>query len=84
MRKFLSLLLTVLLCAMVLPGFSLAEEAKEDFSGVELTYWTAPFGDNDEAFFEEQLADWKAADLCADGCLDIFDLGLMKHKLTLK
>ena len=60
MRKFLSLLLTVLLCAMVLPGFSLAEEAKEDFSGVELTYWTAPFGDNDEAFFEEQLADWKA------------------------
>ena len=57
MKKLFSLILAVALCAALLTGFALAEE---DFSGIELTYWTAPFGDNDAAFFEEQLADWTA------------------------
>ena len=55
MKKFLTLTLVAALCAALLSGFALAEE---DFSGVELTYWTAPFGDNDAAFFQEQLAGW--------------------------
>lgn len=58
MKKSLSLLLCLMLCCAALSA--LAEEPAEDFSGITLTYWTAPFGENDKAFFDEQLADWKA------------------------
>ena len=57
MKRFLSVLLAVMMCMAMLTA-AFAEEAAEDFTGVELTYWTAPFGDNDAAFFEEQLAGW--------------------------
>ena len=30
---------------------------------------------------DTKLADWKAADLCEDGVLDVFDLCLMKRML---
>lgn len=30
---------------------------------------------------DARLADWKAGDLCEDGCLDVFDLSLMKRML---
>ena len=38
-----------------------AEEAAsdEDFSGVELNFWTAPYGDDEEAFLKEHLAAWE-------------------------
>ena len=55
MKKFLAVLLVALMCASLVSGL-----ADQEFAGVTLTYWTAPFGDNDAAFFEEQLADWKA------------------------
>lgn len=31
---------------------------------------------------DAELNDWKAADLCGDGYIDVFDLGLMKRALT--
>lgn len=34
------------------------EEGSTDFSGVTLKYWTAPFGEDDGAFFNENLASW--------------------------
>ncbi len=55
-------LMATLLAATMVAGLgitSFAEEAAEDFSGVELSFWTAPFGENDAAFFEEKLADWE-------------------------
>ena len=55
MKKLLALLLCVLMCTSIMAAF-----AEEDFSGVTVTYWTAPFGDDDAAFFKEQLADWMA------------------------
>ena len=41
-------------------GGAAGGEGGEDFSGVELSFWTAPFGDNDAEFFAEHLADWEA------------------------
>ena len=55
MKKFLAMLLAVLMC------FSLAFAfADGEFSGETVTYWTASFGDDDAAFFKEYLADWMA------------------------
>ncbi|MBR7172860.1 MAG: extracellular solute-binding protein, partial [Clostridia bacterium] len=55
MKKFLAMLLAVLMC------FSLASAfADGEFSGETVTYWTAPFGDEDAAFFKKYLADWMA------------------------
>lgn len=34
------------------------EEGSTDFSGTTLKFWTAPFGEDDGAFFNEQLASW--------------------------
>ena len=55
MKKILALLLAVLMCLSMVSVF-----AEEDFSGVTVTFWTAPFGDDDAAFFKEYLADWMA------------------------
>ena len=53
------LLIGAIACSMVIGGgIAVSAEEAEDFSGVELSYWTAPFGDNDQAFFEEYLSDW--------------------------
>ena len=41
-------------------GGSAAGSGEEDFSGVELSFWTAPFGENDAEFFATHLADWEA------------------------
>ena len=41
-------------------GGSAAGSGEEDFSGVELSFWTAPFGENDAEFFAAHLADWEA------------------------
>lgn len=62
MRKMTKkLVATVLVASMAAAGGvnAFAEEAAEDFSGVELSFWTAPFGENDQAFFEEKLAAWE-------------------------
>ncbi|MBQ8086814.1 MAG: extracellular solute-binding protein [Clostridia bacterium] len=56
MKKFVSMLLVAMLCVAMCATLASAE----DFSGVTVTYWTAPFGENDAAFFEEQLSDWMA------------------------
>ena len=55
MKKFLALLCVALICTALVSSL-----AEQEFAGITLTYWTAPFGENDAAFFEEQLADWKA------------------------
>lgn len=34
------------------------EEGSADFSGTTLKFWTAPYGEDSKAFFEETLADW--------------------------
>ncbi len=53
MKKLLALVLALLMCAALVPSF-----AEENFSGVTVTFWTAPFGDDDAAFYKEQLAGW--------------------------
>lgn len=53
-----SLLAGVMALSMMAGSTTVFAEAEEDFSGVELTYWTAPFGEDDLAFFNEQLAGW--------------------------
>ncbi len=55
MKKVLALLLAVLMCAAVFSAF-----ADGEFSGTTVTFWTAPFGDDDAAFYKEKLADWMA------------------------
>jgi len=55
MKKTLALLLAAIMCAAMVSAL-----ADGEFAGETVTYWTAPFGENDAAFFEEQLADWKA------------------------
>ncbi len=55
-KKFLIPLLAGAMTAAMFAG--MAVSAEEDYSGVELTFWTAPFGEDDAAFFQEHLAGW--------------------------
>ncbi len=67
-RKLISLLLVSAMlsgCGAASSSSSTAQattsssSGTEDFSGVELSFWTAPFGENDAQFFEEHLAAWE-------------------------
>ena len=60
-KKMMATVLTASMVAALGSTSAFAEEAAsdEDFSGVELNFWTAPYGDDEEAFLKEHLAAWE-------------------------